>query len=417
MIKFALITSCSHTRTMDPVAEVAKLPTGLTMATALQKWLEMLQQSTVLITPGELYRGLGFSTLTKIKEEFHPDSVYVVTGGQGLISLDENIAPYDFSADKKEPHNIHQKVTNEPFVQTVWWKMINQARKQTPTPIADLVKGYQGDLVLISCSKIFLRYISDDILSIPPNLWSKVRILLSASSIGGVPAQLRPFLVPFDRSAISHMPGNRNDNNHRAAQKFLELVEHEEGFATLVNTKQADYLSTEAEAGPAHRVEQILKDHPELLKQHPDEAYHKVRRMYGTVGGRLFFRSVHRSLSGAEITVESGDVDQASDILQSMNLSSYSGPSLVGEDVVLQHLKLFVEACKRLPKPPTFTAVDVVAWAERYFAMKNLQVPDILSSPNKLTFTLKNNAALLGLVESGTGGGTKAYTLEMQPQE
>ena len=406
-MEFCLITSCTHTRTALPVIEVKDMPSGLKMSEALDWWLKGLKSTPPSITPGELYRGLGFSTLTKIVEEFKPSKVNIVTGGQGLIDIGEKIVPYDFTADKKEQYNIHQKVTSEPFVQTVWWKMINEATGRTPTPIKTLVEGFQGDLILISCSKVFLRYISDDVLSINPDYWNRIRILLSASSVGSVPAQLRPFIVPFDRSAISHLPGNRNDNNHRAAWKFMDLIREEEGFASLPNTKQADYMSVDSPQGNI-QLEQIFKDHPDLLKMTVEEAYSKVKRMYGTVGGRIVFRSVHRAFSGVKITTDSADVDQALSVLTSMDLAKGGGDA--NEDEDLTTLQVFVDACKKLPYNPTFTSVDVCNWAAKYFEKKNKQPSETFTSPNKLSFLLKNNTTLLGLIENSSGSG-KSYSL------
>jgi len=384
--------------------------------------MDKLDEQPKNITPRELYRGLGFMTLAKIQDQFNPDAIKIVTGGLGLTDMDEQICPYDFTASPKEPENIHQVVTAEPYVQTVWWRMINDARDKGVAPVCDLISSNTSGFVIISCSKIFLRYISDDILSTPFEYRSRIRILLAASSQGSVPAQLRPMMIPFDRQFVGDIPGNRNDNNHRAAFRFLELLEENPEFAASDIAKQRQFFMN-IQGSPQHNVnygsqkidlEAFLKERPHYLTMDPDMAYKMSRRELGTIGGKMHFRGIFRKLTlGSSLSIAAGDydIDRATSAMSGMSFLSNNGNSnnnpthLNEEDAVLEKLQVFVHALKQVAPKAVFSSADVCKWAQTY---QGAEVLDAFKSPNKLAYIIKANIAILGLQDAGSSGYTIA---------
>lgn len=405
--KFALITSCSSSRTIEPIARVGKIPPGQTMQSALAYWADMLTEGqNRLTTPGELYRGLGFATIAKIQEMYHPSDIRIVTGGQGLISLDEKIVPYDFTASKNEPENIYQAVTQEPFVQTVWWRKINTLRGKAPLPIQALTIQTNYDLYLISMGKVFVRYISEDVLGCDPR---KVRILLASSSVGSVPAQLRPYIIPFDRSILAHMPGNRNDSNHRAAQHFLHLCDTIEGFATApVEEQRQHFISNTPVTHRSVDIPALLSERPHLLEMDAEQAYNTIRKEFGTFGGKQMFRSEYRKAKGLEVEAAPLDDDAAITAFDGLTFLKQSNQTSTNEeDEVLSIIKAFTQALAKFTNnvPTPFTAANVCEWAKNYY--KDALHPT-LQQPNKVAYILKNNAAYLGLKETDISGA-KSY--------
>lgn len=412
-MKVNLITSCSSTRQVPPIVKVGDMPSGMGMQQALLWWVKKLRANEAnMVTPREQYRGTGFMTLAKILSmndiEFRS---FIVTGGQGLIGIEEPIVPYDFTASKNEHENIHQHVTAEPFVQTVWWRLINEARNKGSTPVASQIDQTTDvpDLTLIAMPKIFLRYISDDILS--AKSLDRTRIILSASSVGSVPQQLRPWIVPYDRSAIQHIPGNRNDNTHRAALMFLETLVHGGGKLEWGAAEQAAYTfgsktrQVQSEAVTVDKLQEIINTTPGLKTLSPDEAYAVVRRTHGVVGGKMFFRGVFRSTIGETIETGDSEADQtrALEALKGLNLGTAVNSD---EDETLKGVKRFADAVRSLTPKASFTAADICRWALNFYGEG--KVPDLLTSPNKLAHILKSNSLILGL-EPINGG--KSYIL------
>jgi hypothetical protein len=404
--KVGLITACASSRMIAPKVRVEDMPLNLTMKEALDWWHKTLAEHSepqYAITPREQYRGTGFSTLVRI-QDIYPVDLRVVTGGMGLIDLDEPIIPYDFTASKKEEHNIHQKVTKEPFVQTVWWRGINNLRLKGLTPVADFVREHE--LTAISAGKIFLRYIAEDLLSLGFDERKKVRILLTASSLGSVPAQLHSMIIPFARNAVAHMPGNRNDINHRAAQLFfqkcadeptwvnLSLEEHAKLFAShSLQGNQSQGMSTE-------QLQTIFEDHPGYLQLPMDEAYLVVKRAHGNPGGKMFFRGVFRLATQQVAKVQTPDVVKGAEVLKGMDfLQNKASATPNAEDKALEGLQIFAAALRQVAPNTAFGSADIVKWAETYY--DGIGAPEMLKSPMQLSYLIRANLGILGFQQAG----------------
>lgn len=399
-MKTAFITSCTHTRTLEDKARVQDLPMNLGINEALQGWMGILNKFTPSTSARELYRGMGFQTVIKIQELYKPDTIKIVTGGQGLIDIDEPIVPYDFSADIKEPHNIQQHVTREPFIQSVWWEGINRERKKGSHPVADVIGQY--DLTIVSLGKVFLRYCATDILAIASVKPDKLRILLSGSSVGSVPAQLRPFIIAYDRGVIDHIPGNRNDGQHRAAQLYFQLLKEDPEFGSLSIQDQRVHFMDDTQASSRVDVEALLEERPSLLSQDPEQAYRSLRREHGNLGGRMKFKSIFRKMQGWQAP-DQDQVNVAASILGSMGFTKATPAKQDDEEESIDGLRLFITALRQVVPDANFTATQVSAWATSYYEQKGESIPSYLGSPQRLVFLLKANTDVLAIKESGKG--------------
>lgn len=403
---FTIIATCTSTRTVEPVVKVGDLPTNLTAAEAIKLWVEKLDTNAASTTPRDMYRGLGFLTLSNILRQF-PCDARIVTGGQGLIGVDEPIVPYDFTADQKQSPNIWEKVTKEPFSQTAWWRMINEARGKGPTPIADLInKSATESSIIISCPKIFLRYIVADILSVQPDKVKNFRILLSASSLGSIPVQLRPFIVSFDRGSVKNLPGNRNDVTHRAAYMFVEALTNKPELRLLPPHVQREAIFPIEGAGiyasstldPAT----LLKSRPDLLELSPEDAYSAIYRQHGPIGGRLRFKGIFLSLKGQTHQTQDTEVDDdAVEAFNMLNLNAPTQQSQAQDDRSLDILGVMMATLRQHAPKAEFTSSDVSNWVNTYCAKKQLDIPPSISSPLKVVYFLKAYASVLQVAPSG----------------
>jgi hypothetical protein len=377
------------------------------MQDALQHWLAILKKhQKTLTTPRQLYRGQGFLTLSNVMRQFDIKKSYIVTGGQGLIHVDEEIVPYDFTADKHTTPNIWEKVTAEPFQQQAWWGMINEGRNKPRNPVAELINKANGHSeIVISCPKIFLRYISSDILSSDPAKLNAIRILLSASSLGSIPQQLRPYIVAFDRSALNHIPGNRNDATHRAAMLFLSSLEKDPSLKDQPPYIQRGLIFGESEKRERMNsvdVEAILDDRPELLELDADDAYRALYRERGPIGGRLRFKGYFMAKKGQ--TFEKMEADkEALNALSSLGLSTRRGGQRSEDDQAVKLGLIFAAAVRESLPDAHFEATDFCSWAQAYCGTKKQEVPEVISSPLKTSYFLKTHYPLLGMTIQGKG--------------
>lgn len=401
-MKIAFVTSCTHTRTEEDKAKVADLPVGLTIREGLEGWKALLDKHEPSTTSRQLYRGIGFQTVIKIQEAFRPDTIKIVTGGQGLIDIDEPIVPYDFSADPKERHNIQQHVTKEPFIPSVWWEGINTLRGKGPHPTADTILSH--DLVIISLGKVFLRYCATDILQMASQRPDALRILLAASSVGSVPAQLRPFIIAFDRGVIEHIPGNRNDGQHRAAYLFFQLLKEDPEFGSLPIQDQRVHFMDEISTTQTVDIEALLSDRPNLLELPPEQAYRLLRREQGNLGGRMKFRSIFRKLQGTS-EIPDQDTRAAVDILKGMDFLKAVPTEQDDEDKSIEAIRMFIAAFRKVAPGAQFQAQHITDWGQTYYKIRAEPVPSYIASPQKLVFLLKANAEVLGIKDLGKAFG------------
>lgn len=409
-MKIVLISNCSVTRAKEPVATMDQLGTGLNHQEALQKWFTLISDPMAeKFSPGEIYRGGGFQETLSLAELYDIDDIRIVTGGQGLISYRKPIVPYDFSASRKEELNIHQHVTAEPFSQHRWWMNINSLVNETPTPVADIVKDPTVDLVVIACTKIFVKYFERDLLSALPAHRDKVKIFISESSKGAIIQQLRDTMRLYSRRMIGHLPGNRMNTTQRAASVYLEKIV-KEGFTI----KQADEYwahilrnyGNDGDGDPDDEnsetehvtAEQYLQEHPDLLKLTAEQAYGVVRSQLGNVGGTIAFNGIFRRMSGFQV------IGQSNDLAKSLLASLVSMPpekvlTDVDEEETIKLLAIMTASLRDLGATPQLTAPMICSWAKAYCTQIKSNLPVYLESPAKLARLLSNNASVVGLKE------------------
>lgn len=71
------------------------------------------------------------------------------------------------------------------------------------------------------------------------------------------------------------------------------------------------------------------------------------------------------------------------------------------EEIALTGVKSFVHALRGIAPEAVFTSADLVGWAKNYYGEAN--PPEMLTSPQKATFLLRANTALLGIEPNGKG--------------
>ncbi|KKL87494.1 hypothetical protein LCGC14_1934160 [marine sediment metagenome] len=320
-----LVTCCTSTRTEPPKVRCADMGTGLTMQSALERWLELLGNHDVSVTPPQLYRGVGFHTVTKIADIIGQNNVRVLTGGQGLLSLDTKFVPYDFTSNKNHPGNILDVVTEEPFVIPLWWNMINKALRGTPTPVADLLDAKGTKLVVIALNKFFMKYLQDDMLT-AQNI-DKLRIVVVGKSRSHVPTQLRQQVLQVDKQSISGTVGNRNDISHRAALLFIRKVALGE-VDVGASVEQHQGILGNLSPGPTEHLTQltpkeVLQRAPDLLEfDSLDQAYQEARRRYGTIGGIIAFRAAWHTSKGQDLVVTKTETKAAKAALSAIEMTN-----------------------------------------------------------------------------------------------
>lgn len=415
-----LVTCCTSTRTEPPKVRCADMGSGLTMAGAIDRWLELLSTHDASVTPPQLYRGVGFHTVTKIADIIGQENVRVLTGGQGLLSLDTKFVPYDFTSNKNHPGNMLDVVTEEPFVIPLWWNMINKALRGTPTPVADLLDTKGTKLVVVALNKFFMKYLHDDMLA-AQNI-DKLRIVVVGKSRSHVPTQLKQQVLQVHKQNISGTVGNRNDISHRAALLFIRKIATGD-VGVDASVEQHQKVLGDLSPGAVEHLTQLTPKEvfvraPDLLEFNDlNQAYQEARRRYGTIGGIIAFRAAWYAVKGTDVAVSKDETTAAKAALAAIRgtLDTRS-IKLTGldSDATWALVLVFAGVLREDLPDAKFNAADLQSWIISYCDSVDREVPrGITEGLHKIGQFLAGSYEALGLEKyKSEGGGSVLYGLK-----
>lgn len=422
-ISAIVITSCTATRTQEPKAKIEDLPEGYDMQEAMGSWLSLLNQFEADTCPSKLYRGLGFLTTTEMIDYVGRDGIKIVTGGQGLIGIDTMIVPYDFSANKSLPNNIHNVVSKEPFIQSWWWTEINRQLRDQVYPVAKLFRDNPDKLIILAMGNGFLRYLKDDLMRIAPEDLPRLRIVTTSKSTSAIPLQLRGSVIYYSKEIKQVTTGNRNNLVHRACLHFLELISTDDKDTLDIDAHRKlveEALGVESYAFDTARIDidQILEDDPELLKEeNPDRAYMNARKKHGNIGSMSLFRSAWFKRKGiATTTITDPMKDAALTALKGIenDLEKVSGKSASWEDdeELLQTIGVFVDTLKKYSPNTKFTCHELCSWLVKYYEGLKREAPIRAKQPAKMAHFVSSHFEIFGLEQTRPdSGGRMLYYL------
>lgn len=413
-----LVTCCTSTRTVLPRVRGSDLGTGLTMAQALEKWLALLDADEADITPMQLYRGVGFHTVTKIADLIGQKNVRVLTGGQGLLKLDTKIVPYDFTSNKNHPGNMLEVVNEEPFVIPLWWNMINGALRGSTTPVADLLDDDGTKIVIIALNQFFMKYLHDDILS--ARHIDRLRIVVVGKSRSNVPTQLRQQVLQVQKSAVAGSVGNRNDISHRAALLFIRKILAGDVVVDAGVEEHQAVLGDLSPGASEHLAQltprQVFVRAPDLLKYDAIEpAYQEARRRYGAIGGIIAFRAAWYTQKGSPHATDEYDAGAASAALEAMRatlstrMAKHAG---LDSDAVWRLTHIFVDLLRKEMIDARFNAADLQSWMVTYCRSTDEKEPRGIDNLHKIGQFLVGSHEALGLKKFKSQGGGVLYSLK-----
>jgi len=427
--RVAVITNCSATQSVPAPKELEgkALPRDLTLEEAVEEWYKRLGECEERLTPAQLYRGISFYSVTRMRAIVGEENIFITSIGQGLVGLVEDITPYDLSIDPDHVNSLTRVVTQEVMNAPLWWGAFNARKIGYPSPIMRLVESGDYDLVLVCCTARFLSMIVEDVLMAMTIAPDKVRVIVTSMNMA--PNKLKPALLYYDKRINASTVGNRNDMNQRSCLHFLKLLEEDsQAVNESIEDQQAritaalDIIGPTPSVGGVSRttsaeVLEFLNAHKDIAKMHPDQGYIAAQKAFPKSISQSVFRSAVRMyLKASSPKVRSKPKKVAVEHEAAMNafagiadrLDANRGSQVSWEDEqrAVETLETFVEALKEFKPDAAFTSSDVSAWVQQFFGSKEgEEVPVQLKSANKLAHLLKANCDDLGIFEMNPGGG------------
>lgn len=433
-----LVTNCSASQSVvaDAGLRGENLPTGLTIVEAAAEWSNRVSKQTVSITPEQLYKGIAFQSIAKMRSLVSGKNIYITSIGQGFVPLESKIVPYDLSIERSHPNSLYNVVTSGAFSPSAWWTIINQQIRNQSFPIEAAViaqkkKGCKA--VVVACSSKFNQMIAEDLLRASVVL----PLYIASTSVSTLPGGIKHLVVLFDERVSVGSIGNRNNKNHRAAHVLLEILKKtpklmEQEDRTSLSQAVEKRLGEFGEVPLARRrrgkasTEQVdslrkyLQEHPELANCNPDLERNSVQRAVPLIAGMntTSFRAVWREVFAKKAKKTNGGADSKkaaailSEVMGSASIPGTYGNTWSDEEKALEALETFVEALKTHQPDAHFTSTEVVNWAKKYHNAVKEQLPTVLQTPKKVSRLISNYGAQVGIALLPTGQyGKRIYSL------
>ncbi len=411
--KIALLTNCTATSNYPPMANIVDMPAMPTMDGLIDVWSTAINGAKKdhpkeLRTPGELYSGVSFSTVTEIAQIIGHEHIFVVNRGTGLVQLDTKMVPYNFSYDKDDPESAYHKVTGEKFIPGLWWSKINKALHDMEFPISTMLKDY--DNIVVALPVGFIRLVSRDIARMT-NIQDRVFIPVPQSNIVSVPRVIRHACIPYSAAYTRDVEYSKYTKCHAMAHKFLTVGLEDGNLVRHANAvRDAQHALTETRGSDSIDHTQIFKENPELLKAHSAEsAFARAKAKGLRPGSRTRFVGAWRGAQGTQhLEIDKDTLSSAQNALRTVIQNMESSHSTVDE--LLTRVGTFVAAVEAEDPTMVFTSKDVAAWGKIAYDIQEERPKGGVGSSNKVSGILRSYTQYLGL-EQIMVGTTKAYRI------
>ena len=221
----ALVANCSARKSAKAAAELssAALTSGIQDAVARQ-WMDKVAAARATAKASELYMGRGVKRMHQLADRFNVP-LYIASAGLGLLTASEIVPSYDLSVSSGNPAAVQRRIIGG-FVAQHWWAAVQQSKYARP--ISDLFRKHDRGLVLIAVSNAYVPLLVGDLSKLPNTQRDRLRLFGAADA--KYPADLRPFLMPYDARLDLLVRGSKVDFAQRAAEHFLLAAATEEAF-------------------------------------------------------------------------------------------------------------------------------------------------------------------------------------------
>lgn len=240
-----LLTTCSAGKRCRTALSAAELPRSPQPAVAAA-WLSRLDAEAGLVPADELYSGQAFTLARQAAKTLHAD-FGVLSAGLGYVRGGTPIPAYDLTVGPRGPGSVMTRVTGE-FDPAEWWRTATGGRFSE-----NLEQDMQGrELVLACLSRSYAAMVSAGLCRFVATGSGALRIF-GLSIEAALPAELRPFVIPYDaRLDAVTAPGTRVTFPQRALAHFAV---HVLPFAATIADQRSMVLAclASAEHPPARR--------------------------------------------------------------------------------------------------------------------------------------------------------------------
>lgn len=222
-MRIVVLTSCTNRKKVAPVQglsahDLPVAPPAVVAAT----WVQRLSAAVGRVRVSDLYSGRAFSEARAAAAESKA-ALYVLSAGLGIVAADAQAPGYALTIVRSAPDCVLRRVA-ECGDAAQWWMHL-AAAQGVAMPVANLVRQYPSQRIVIACSSAYVQMIQADLQSLPDDELLRVR-LIGPQMSATLPERLASLVMPYDGrfdGPRSPNPGTRSDFPQRAARHFLSL--------------------------------------------------------------------------------------------------------------------------------------------------------------------------------------------------
>lgn len=189
---------------------------GPTLAATVTQWQAAVARSTDLQTAIDLYKGRSIVEVRRASLRLKAP-LHFVSAGMGIVPADAKIPHYDLTPVQSSG-GLALALTQHQATPAQWWRLISDAG------LSRLIRMHADEQVLIALPASYLKMLALDLAEIRPEDAVRVRIFTSPAGMEGIPATLRPAVMPYDErlESIRGFAGTKADFPQRALRHFVE---------------------------------------------------------------------------------------------------------------------------------------------------------------------------------------------------
>ena len=217
-----------------------------------------------------MYLGRSITEAKRVAETLNAP-LHIVSAGLGLITSDDEVAPYDLSASG--PRRGLQGALSVCGATTAeWWELLCNGRG-----LFELLFRQPGAIVLAALPANYVEMVSRDLKKCGQAQLNRIRLFTSEAGRSVLPYDLHGIAMPYDDrlESIPNYSGTRADFPQRAMRHFVECI----NAHSLTAPKAYDAVKN---ALAHHRKPRII----DRVRADDSEIKSLIRRQWKATGGR-----------------------------------------------------------------------------------------------------------------------------------
>ncbi len=279
-LRVVVCIPCSSRKRLSPEPSMCaqNLVSG-NIEVVAKAWGECLRDASTKHRPEQVYCGRAYRE-GKFAAECINGIIFVISAGYGLVSENDEIAPYSLTVTSGQVDSINRNIRKSEWSPNAWWQALG-TYTQANTNLRSLLKKMKPDLILISLSTGYGHLIADDLQKLTEKTKRRLRIFC-AGKRSPVPPELNANIMPYDNrldGPNSPIRGTMSDFSCRALHHYARCLR--DGLIKGVD------LTEDKACLESIMASWTLPEKPNRIRQTNDEIIAFISDTWSQSNGRL----------------------------------------------------------------------------------------------------------------------------------